>query len=548
MKRPSAAPVLGIGLTATVAAVAMFPAASGAATRPVELAPPQAVNTIGSLPVAVSIADMNGDGRPDIVTGNADTNDVSILTQNATGTGWTTTVVGPTGDDPSALVVADLNGDTRPDIATADTGSDTVTVLTRDASGPGYTASTAGSTGDAPAGIGVGDVNGDGRPDLATANRGADTVTVLTKDVGGGASYTATTAGTTGGRPFGIVVGDLTGDGRPDIATNDADASSVTLLTNGGAGFTRSTAAITGAFPTAIESADLDGDGRPELVTTNAGSGSASILRRDPTLGGWTTSLTSGVSGDTRSLAIGDLNVDGLPDLVLGDRSVNLPHAGDGVSVLTKDAAGPGYSFAVGVPSNARPTDVAVGDLDGDGRPDIVSAETFVDSVSIYRNVTDLTAPPAPATPETTPTEPAAPAPAAPAPVTPAPALPAKPVTKAPTLKLGTPRVTNGGRVIRIPATVSGAGVLNATATHAAPTSGATRRSKAGTELLTYAGLAGRKVAKGGTYSLALRRTAAGRTARYSQRRITLSVVVTATGPDGRSVKQRRTVRVPTGR
>lgn len=122
-------------------------------------------------------------------------------------------------------------------------------------------AQVAGSTGGRPVSIALADLSGDGRLDIATADANKDTVTVLTQDAGDGTFTRA--AFPAGDEPVSVAVGDLNGDGRPDIATANQDDETVTVLFKDAVGYTAAVAGPTGPVPTAVAIGDLNGDGRP---------------------------------------------------------------------------------------------------------------------------------------------------------------------------------------------------------------------------------------------------------------------------------------------
>jgi hypothetical protein len=247
---------------------------------------------------------------------------------------------------------------------------------TAQAQSANYYSSATLATGDAPESIAVGDLNGDGRPDIATANEAAATVTVLTKDATG-PGYTAATAGTTGSSPRAIAIGDLNADGRPDIAVANAFSNSITVFTKDplGVGYIASTVGPTGSVPFSVAIADFNADGRPDLAAANSQSNSVSVFFKDAIGTGYTAQPQVPASAGTRSLAVADLNADGRLDIVTAS------FTGSSVSVLLRDAAGSGYT-ASSHATGANPTSVRIGDLNADALPDIAVVNAGANSVS----------------------------------------------------------------------------------------------------------------------------------------------------------------------
>src|SRR5262249_7260896 len=141
-------------------------------------APQQAFAT-GSKPSRVAIADFNGDGKPDILVNNVNDFTVSVLLNTtapgATSSAFSTFPAFPAGNTPYSVAAADLNGDGRPDIVVANRGDPSVGVLFNTtplgATSPSFTAqSTFASLGSSPISVSVADVNGDGKLDLLVAD------------------------------------------------------------------------------------------------------------------------------------------------------------------------------------------------------------------------------------------------------------------------------------------------------------------------------------------------------------------------------------------
>jgi len=289
----------------------------------------------GVLPVAIAVGDLNGDGKPDLATANPATDNstdtVSVLLNHGDGTFGAKHNYG-TRPFPLSIAVGDLNGDGKGDVVTANFGQRTVSVLLNRGDGSlqprrDY------PTGEYPLSVAIGDLNGDGKADLVTGNRGPDGVSVLLN--GGDGSFRAKRDYRGGG--FSVAIGDLNGDGQPDIATY------ASVLVNRGDGSFNVRREGPDGFWVGI--ADMNGDGKPDLVGANMtivhadtltvsvllNRGDGSFLPgRESLAGRYPNSGNYGPS----SVALGDLNGDGKPELAIAccDKPVVsvLPNRGDG--------------------------------------------------------------------------------------------------------------------------------------------------------------------------------------------------------------------------
>jgi hypothetical protein len=207
-------------------------------------------------------------------------------------------------------------------------------VLLGNGDGTFQPAVTDGSGGSASA-VAVADVDGDGKPDLVVANTGSDTVGVLFGN-GNGTFQPAMTYSSGGLGPNSLAVADVNGDGKPDIVAVSLDANNNytglvgVLLGNGDGTFQKGVTYSSGAiFANSVAVADVNGDRKPDIVVTNqcassssCASGTVGVLlgNGDGTFQPVVTHASGGAN--TLSLAVADVNGDGKPDLVVANQCV----------------------------------------------------------------------------------------------------------------------------------------------------------------------------------------------------------------------------------
>jgi hypothetical protein len=307
--------------------------------------------------VDAAVADFNGDGKPDIA---AEGSTLSVWLNTMT-PGATAPTLGPRQDvapgGGGGLVTADFNGDGRPDVAFVNAingmGQGSVSVLLSSTAAGSSTVSFRSPVtflaNQRPLNAAVGDFNGDGKPDLAIANQGngatvgGNTVTVYL-------NTTATNATTptfslqneliADQAPNGIITGDFDGDGTIDIATSTADRTISILLNSTPAGastisFEPQNEIAAQTFNRGLAFADLDGDGVPDLVRTESFTNQLVVSRNTTPRQSLALSFDpprSFPTGNAASfVAIGDLNTDGRLDVVVANQ--NDAHTGS-VSVM----------------------------------------------------------------------------------------------------------------------------------------------------------------------------------------------------------------------
>ncbi|MGB7761824.1 MAG: FG-GAP-like repeat-containing protein [Bryobacteraceae bacterium] len=240
---------------------------------------------VGNNPSSVAVGDFDGDGYPDLAITNRDSNSVTVLLNRTSTTGGFVEAPGSpftVGNSPSSVAVGDFNGDNYLDLAIANELDNTVTVLRNDGTGR-FTAFPASpfTVGYAPAFVVVADFNGDGNLDFATANLSGNNVTVLLGNGTGGFTPTPASPAVQGLAPVSMAVGDFNGDYIPDLAISDSKSGNVTiLLGNGTGGFKTGPGSpyAVGASPVSLAVGDFNSDGAPDLVIVNSGDDNVTLL------------------------------------------------------------------------------------------------------------------------------------------------------------------------------------------------------------------------------------------------------------------------------
>jgi hypothetical protein len=340
--------------------------------------PKSLANTQGTY--FVLVADLNADGIPDLVLGS---NQVSIYLGNANGTytkGATISVQQAPTSYP--IVTADFNGDGIADLAVPLYGLNDVAILLGKGDGTfdaPIMASVPGSNFIKQ--IVVGDFNGDGIPDLALIDSDTSTVGILLAN--GDGTFTQEAARPpVSGAPTYIATGDFNGDGKTDVAVAENDGTIAILLGNGDGTFAALGSVNSGSSSSSIAVADLNGDGRPDIVLASGGGTSETVIvltgNGDGTFNS-SFSVQSPTSMNVTWVQVADFNQDGTPDVVLAD-SIG------GATVFLNNGGGSlNKSFPV-VSGLTVPyyLEVGVGDLNGDGYPDIVAGGYYNNSQGLY--------------------------------------------------------------------------------------------------------------------------------------------------------------------
>ncbi len=292
------------------------------------------------------------------------------------------------GSGPWAVAVGDVDGDGDLDFVTANNGSGTASVRLNNGTGNFTVPAT---TPEVPAAgnarrLTLGDVDGDGDLDLLVANFGSNTVSVRLNDGTGGFAAPVTNPNpSVGAGPFDLAMGDVDGDGDLDLVTANRNGNSASVRLNDGTGNFTAPATTpevsVGINPLGVALGDVDGDGDLDLLTANSGANNVSVRLNDGTGSFAPPATTPQVPGGTlpRSLALGDVDGDGDLDFVTannGNASASV-RLNDGTGSFAAPAANPETSV------DALPESIILGDVDGDGDLDFISSGSVV---SMRRN------------------------------------------------------------------------------------------------------------------------------------------------------------------
>ena len=348
--------------------------------------------TTGTNPGYVTMGDLDGDGKPDMVVTNETDNTVSVFlnTGSQGSPSFAAGITLVTGQSPQGVAIGDIDGDGKLDMAVTAFNGNLVSIFrnTSTAGNISFASKVDIDLGSCPFFVVIRDMDGDGRADLVTANKDANTVSiVLNTGALGNISFAARVDLAAGTKPYFVTVGDLDGDSKPDVAAAAYGDNKMVVFRNkstvGVVSFdARQDFAVT--TPYSISIGDLDGDEKLDLITGNLTSNNISIFRNTSVVGAISFASKTEIALGQRiyNVAIGDLNGNGKNDLVTSNYTNNT------VSVLRNTGSAGSISFApqVDISTGAGPNYVSIADIDADDKPDLLVSNYDDNTVSVIRN------------------------------------------------------------------------------------------------------------------------------------------------------------------
>ena len=356
-------------LAQSTALTAVSSSQSGASSAPFLVAPSF---SLAGAPTSVAMGDLNRDGKPDLITADPVSGNVTLFLGTGNGK-FASGVEYATGSHPGAVAVADLNGDGQSEVIIGDETKGTVSVLSINGNGTLQLKQSL-ATGTAPAFLAAGDFNGDGKTDLAVVSRSGATLAILLNDGSGNLQKPALS--TLRKTPAAVTVADFNNDGHADLALANADGT-VSILLGTGTGTFRSLPDISVASGSlsSIVTGDFDHDGNVDLAVTQSAGKALSVLLGKGN-GAFAAPVHYTVGNNPVSAVVADLDGDGFSDLVAINQGSNT------YSVLGGNGDGTFRNSIDYVVGNG-PVAAVAGNFDAEGHVDLAVVNPSSQTVSV---------------------------------------------------------------------------------------------------------------------------------------------------------------------
>ncbi len=341
---------------------------------------------VGKYPVSIARGFFDSNSTIDLAVADLQGNFVTVLLGNPDGS-FTRGASYSTALEPSSIVVGDFNGDGKVDLAVSALGAHLVEILLGNGDGTFQGARTREyPAGDGPAGLATGDFNGDGKHDLAVIDSLDNQISILLGN-GDGSLQQPIHYGT-GALPRGILSADFNGDGKPDLAVAVAGTSVLMFLGNGDGTFQPPLhySPGSGLRPEALAAGDFNGDGKLDIAIVCGGAHELGVVGVGLGNGDGTFQAPAKypvqsfpLPNITGSIAAGDLNGDGRLDLVVGNSSSN-------ILVLLRGNGDGTFQSPVAYGAGGTPAAIVTGDFKADGKLDMAVAVSSTNSVAVFLN------------------------------------------------------------------------------------------------------------------------------------------------------------------
>ncbi|MBL8696506.1 MAG: VCBS repeat-containing protein [Planctomycetes bacterium] len=331
------------------------------------------VNSSGAV-----IADVTGDGKADLVACNGATQ-LHLFPGDGAGnfTGPNVSSSGTGSLGPSGLAVGDLNGDSAPDVVFTNQNNDTMSVLTNSGTGA-FSVGTPMTTGVKPKRVRLRDFNLDGKLDAVTVNELGNNATVLLGNGVGG--FAPGVNFSVGSLPQSVDTADFNLDGRPDFVTANLNSDNLSVRLGDGFGsFGANTNFSVFDRPSSVSAGDVNGDGSPDIVAAAATFSPGFVYTRlGNGIGGFGSSQNTSTANQLTGIVLLDANADGKLDFAATSNAAD-------VLVLGSGAGNGAFPTLKSFPCDNDPQFVSAGDVDGNGRTDLVVV-SIINDLQVFRS------------------------------------------------------------------------------------------------------------------------------------------------------------------
>jgi hypothetical protein len=337
-------------------------------------------------PGNIVAGDINNDDKPDLVVACGGDRSITVFIGQGTGR-FLATPGSPIklASPPNEIIIKDINGDNHPDLVIASHDSYRIMILRGNGTGnfptpPDSSLIMRNGNHAHTHGLGVGDLNGDGSPDIVTANNSDSDISVALNKGDGNFTLAPGSPYAVSPSPYPLTVGHVNGDAHLDIISTSTQSASkvLTLLYGDGQGnFRRNDIPLRTATPWFVANGDINNDNINDLAVTHSERNELTVLV------GTESGKFAEVNGSPFDLgssawhvAIADVNSDAKPDI--------LAAANNGVKLMLGDGKGQ-FALAPGSPflTGKGTWHLAVSDVNRDGKPDVVTSNLESNNVSV---------------------------------------------------------------------------------------------------------------------------------------------------------------------